>query len=355
VVSTTEVPTGRMIVDTGVRFPAQSSVRSAIEAASARACYLDARGLAEQLFGEDQYANILQLGAAYQCGTIPLDVAAIERAIELNGTAVERNLLAFRWGRQAVADPAALAAGHPSGPATLAIGHAAESAATRVANAAGVLALVDAPQDGELARLLAVRVPELIAYQGERYAREYAEFVERVRVLEAGPTAVTEAVARNLHKLMAYKDEYEVARLSLGTELTADITARFGEGARYSYRLHPPVFRALGMKRKISLGPWFRPAFRLLHAMRGLRGTRLDPFGYAHVRQVERALVTEYRDAVLRAMSAGAPADHATIVELAELPDLVRGYEHVKLANVATYRERQSELLARLQAPAVSR
>ncbi|MCG5217970.1 indolepyruvate ferredoxin oxidoreductase family protein [Streptosporangium soli] len=341
VVSTAEVPTGRMIVDPGVSFPAQRSVRSAIEAASARTCYLDARELAERLFGDDQYANILQLGAAYQFGAVPLAAEAIEHAIELNGTAVERNLLAFRWGRQAVADPAAITSDGTAAPPP-----------ARTAAATGTLALVHAPEDGELARLLAVRVPELIAYQGERYARDYAEFVERIRVLEAGPTAVTEAVARNLYKLMAYKDEYEVARLSLSEEFTAGLEARFGTGARYSYRLHPPVFRALGMKRKLSLGRWFRPVLRLLRALRRLRGTRLDPFGYARVRQVERALVVEYRDAVLQAMSA---ADPATVLEIAELPDMVRGYEHVKLANVAAYREKQAKLLADSEAPAGAR
>jgi indolepyruvate ferredoxin oxidoreductase len=274
---------------------------------------------------------VLQLGAAYQTGAIPLPASVIERAIELNGTAVAANLQAFRRGRLLVADPDALSAS----PAPVA---AAKPAAP------AVRALVHAEPGSELARLLDIRLPDLVAYQDEAYARAYAGFVEQVRVLENGPTEVTEAVAKHLYKLMAYKDEYEVARLSLDPAFTADLEDRFGAGTRYAYRLHPPVLRALGMRRKISLGPWFRPAFRLLHALRRLRGTRFDPFGRAEVRRVERALVEEYRGTILRAFRA-ADVDRDRLLALAELPDLVRGYEDVKLANVARYREKQAELL----------
>lgn len=329
VVSTTEVPTGRMVVDTTVSFPDPSSVLAPIDTAASRTVSLDARGLAEELFDDDQFANVLQLGAAFQTGAIGLPAAVIERAIELNGTAVAANLQAFRRGRQLVADPAALKVSpKPVRPV-------AQPAAR---------ALVHAEAGSELARLLDVRVPDLVAYQDERYARAYAEFVEQVRVLEDGPTEITEAVAKHLYKLMAYKDEYEVARLSLDPAFTAGLEDQFGAGTRYAYRLHPPVLRALGMQRKISLGPWFRPAFRLLHALRRLRGTRFDPFGRAEVRRVERELIEDYRGTVLRAFRAE-DADRARVLALAELPDLVRGYEDVKLANVARYREKQAEVL----------
>ncbi|MER7079943.1 DUF6537 domain-containing protein, partial [Saccharopolyspora kobensis] len=202
-----------------------------------------------------------------------------------------------------------------------------------------VRALVKADEGSELARLLDIRIPDLVDYQDEAYARGYAEFVERVR--RASSAEVAEAVARNLYKLMAYKDEYEVARLSLDERLQADIEAQFGPGSRYAFRLHPPVLRALGMNRKISLGPWFRQVFRLLRAMRKVRGTRLDLFGYAKVRRVERELVEQYRAVIERAVA----ADHPALLELAELPDVIRGYEEIKLANVETYRAKQSELL----------
>ncbi len=339
VVSTTEVPTGRMIVDTTVSFPDVAAVRGAISDNSARTVALDARALAETLFDDDQFANILQLGAAHQTGAILLDAASLERAIELNGVAVERNLQAFRRGRQLVADPDGLhdAVTPPAVAAT----------PTPSAAALRARALVHAEPGSELARLLDIRVQELVQYQDVRYAREYAEFVERVRVLEGDTTVVTEAVARNLHKLMAYKDEYEVARLSLDPAVLAGIEAEFGEGSRYAYRLHPPFLRAMGMKRKIALGPGFRPVFVALRAARKLRGTRWDLFGKAEVRKVERELVGQYREVILAGFGTG-EADRGRLLALAELPDLVRGYEDVKLANVEAYRREQASLLAAL-------
>ncbi|MGW1678885.1 indolepyruvate ferredoxin oxidoreductase family protein [Saccharopolyspora sp. NPDC002376] len=330
VVSTTEVPTGRMVVDTEVAFPQQSSIRSTLDDATARAYYLDARGLAEELFDDDQFANILQLGAAYQCGTLQLSAESIEQAIELNGAAVAANIQAFRRGRQAIADPDALQAEITPAP----VEAPAPSPAAR-----RVRARVKAAEGSELARLLDIRIPDLVDYQDEEYARSYAEFVERVR--RESTSAVAEAVAHNLHKLMAYKDEYEVARLSLDERLLADIEAQFGAGSRYSFRLHPPVLRALGMNRKISLGPWFRQVLRLLRTMRKVRGTRLDPFGYAKVRRVERELVEQYRGVIEQALA----TDHPALLELAELPDVIRGYEDIKLSNVKDYRKKQTELL----------
>ncbi|MFI7121226.1 indolepyruvate ferredoxin oxidoreductase family protein [Amycolatopsis sp. NPDC049868] len=339
VVSTTEVPTGRMVVDTTVSFPDAAAVLGPISDSTARTVALDARELAETLFDDDQFANILQLGAAHQTGAIPLDAASLERAIELNGVAVAGNLQAFRRGRQLVADPDALHA--VVAPPAVAATPAPSAAVLRAR------ALVHAEPGSELARLLDIRVPELVQYQNVRYAREYAEFVERVRVLEGDSTAITEAVARNLHKLMAYKDEYEVARLSLDPVVLAGIEAEFGVGSRYAYRLHPPFLRALGMKRKIALGPKFRPVFVALRAARKLRGTRWDPFGKAHVRKVERELVGQYRETILAAFGTE-EADRGRLLALAELPDLIRGYEDVKLANVEAYHREQSALLADL-------
>ncbi|MEU0513005.1 indolepyruvate ferredoxin oxidoreductase family protein [Amycolatopsis sp. NPDC006125] len=345
VVSTSEIPTGRMIIDTAVSFPEQSSIRSVLDGATARGHYLDARAAAEALFGDDQFANLLQLGAAYQTGALNVSAAAIEQAIEINGTAVAANLQAFRRGRQLVADPDALAG--ELAPAPAAPGATADPAAVR-----RVRSLVRA-EGGELARLLDVRIPDLIAYQDEDYARAYAEFVEQVRS-RAGDGAVTQAVARNLYKLMAYKDEYEVARLSLDPALRAEIEAEFGPGARYAHRFHPPVLRALGLNRNIALGPWAQPVLRLLRAGRRLRGTRFDLFGYARVRRVERQLISEYRDAISKALRV-AEANEPSLLELAELPDVVRGYEDIKLANVAVYRQRQAELAEALDVSASGR
>ncbi|MEU0073819.1 indolepyruvate ferredoxin oxidoreductase family protein [Streptomyces sp. NPDC006332] len=339
VVSTTEVPTGSMIVDSAVSFPSASSLRSAIDGASRHQYYLDARSLAEALFDDDQFANILLLGAAYQAEAVGVTAASIERAIELNGTAVAANIQAFRRGRQAVADPAGLVTALSATPP------AAEHAAP-----AEIRSLVAAEPGSELARLLDIRIPDLVEYQSEAYAAQYAAFVEQVR--RESPDAA-ETVARNLYKLMAYKDEYEVARLSLDPRLQAEIEAQFGVGSRATYHLHPPILRAAGIDSKIKLGPWFRPAFRAMRAMRTLRGTWLDPFGHNHVRRTERALIAEYREAVSRAVRI-APG-HPLVHELAGLPDMVRGYEEIKLGNVARYRGRQAEILTALEAGAADR
>jgi indolepyruvate ferredoxin oxidoreductase len=324
VVSTAEVPTGHMVVDPSVAFPAAADVMSTISSRVRAAHFLDARAVARAVFDDEQYANMILVGAAYQVGALPLSSDAIESAIRVNGTAVEANLLAFGHGRQ----------------------HAAEQAAAPDS-------VESMPQSVEM--LVAERAAELVAYQDDRYAAQYVEFVERVRRAEAaaqpGHSDITAAVGRNLFKLMAYKDEYEVARLSLDPALDDAVAAQFGGGARYSYRLHPPVLRAMGMSSKISLGPWFRPALRVLRALRPLRGTRLDVFGYAEVRRVERSLIPEYRatiEAVLAELDADpdGPGRHARAVQIAELPDLIRGYEQIKLRNVAAYRARLAELLA---------
>ncbi|HUN33533.1 MAG TPA: DUF6537 domain-containing protein, partial [Trebonia sp.] len=343
VVSTSEVPTGAMVTSPDVSYPARPAIAAPIDDATVRAVYLDASALSEALFGDSQFANILQLGAAYQAGALGLPAASIERAIEVNGTAAAANLQAFRRGRQAVADPAALdrvlagdPAGPPPGPAALVAGGPAVGR---------VRALVAAEPGSELARLLDIRIPDLVDYQDEAYAARYARFVEAVR---AAAPALAEPVAAGLYKLMAYKDEYEVARLSLDPALKASVTEQFGPGAKVAYNLHPPVLRALGMNRKIALGPWFDGPLRVLRAARRVRGSRLDPFGYAAVRRTERALITEYRVAIEQALAA-AP-DHPLAVELAGLPDMVRGYEEIKLGNVAAYRARQREILASLAA-----
>jgi indolepyruvate ferredoxin oxidoreductase len=211
--------------------------------------------------------------------------------------------------------------------------------------------------ESPLGKDVAVRVSDLIAYQSRRYAQHYAEFVERIRVAEAtkvpGVDDLTRSVARNLHKLMAYKDEYEVPRLCLDQEVDAWVREAFGSNARVSYKLHPPFLRALGMNRKLTLGPWVRPFLRALAALRFLRGSFWDPFGHTHIRRLERQLIVEYRtwmDAVAVAMT---PDNHALAVRVAELPDIVRGYEDVKLANVVRYRKQGEQLISELmmQAP----
>jgi indolepyruvate ferredoxin oxidoreductase len=202
--------------------------------------------------------------------------------------------------------------------------------------------------DGELKRLLEIRVPELIAYQNVAYAQQYLDFVRRVYLIEQdrlpGRTRLSESVVRYLFKLMAYKDEYEVARLHLRPALFETLAAQFGEEARISYRLHPPFLRYIGLKQKLSFGPWFKPIYRLLVVMRRLRGTPFDLFGYTEVRRLERALIGEYRRLIEAALPALTAENYSQAVDLANLPDLIRGYEEVKLKNVARFRAEADKL-----------
>jgi indolepyruvate ferredoxin oxidoreductase len=290
--------------------------------------HVDAQGLSEALFGDHMPANVLLIGAAFQHGCIPISAEAIEQAIRLNGAGVEKTLAAFRWGRAAVADPAAVAAatGAPAGP-------------TRTEGFADVLA---------------TRVADLTGYQDEAYADRYAEQVQRVAAIateRAGAEAgerIGVAYARGLHKLMAYKDEYEVARLHLDPAEQARRDAEFGPDAAVSVLLHPPVLRAMGMTRKIRLRRTAGPVFRALRAARRLRGTPLDPFGRAEVRRVERALVAEYQALVRDALEHLRPDTADAVADLAALPDVIRGYEEIKLRNVSAFREQAAAALADL-------
>jgi indolepyruvate ferredoxin oxidoreductase len=335
VVSVAEVPTGPMVSDPALSFPGRTATSQAIlDRVRDGSVLLDARAIVIGLFGDDQFANVFLVGAGFQAGALPLPPDAIEEAIRVNGVAVEKNLQAFRRGRQYVADP---------------------DEVLRAASLAGSGA-PDArplePAESALDRLIRTRSEDLTAYQDDAYGRRYLDVVERVRAAERdktpGSTALTEAVARYLYKLMAYKDEYEVARLSLEPSLGAGLEAEFGPGARASWRLHPPVLRTLGMKRKIELGPWFVPAFRVLRAMRGLRGTPMDPFGRTRVRVAERSLIEEYLGLVDQLTGRLSPATAALAVRLAELPDVVRGYEDVKMRTVESYHQSLAELRAQL-------
>ncbi len=351
IVSSAKVPTGKMIVDTHLAFPEWSALVRGIESVTRAGenLYVDAQALAEALFNDSLAANMLMVGVAHQAGALPIGAGPIEEAIRRGGVAVDMSLLAFRWGRALVVDRAYvldfIAKGEPAVLASVL------STAER--------ALVDSAGGGEeLRRLLEIRVPELVAYQSLGYARRYVEAVARVAETEQrrvpGRSELAEAVARNLFKLMAYKDEYEVARLHLRTLESGALRAKFGEGVSVEWHLHPPILRALGMKRKLRLGSWFAPVFRALRFGKRLRGTRLDPFGYAQVRCEERTLAREYEAMMLDVLTRLDAARHRDAVALANLPDEVRGYEDVKLESIARYRGLVTELRAKLARPAAA-
>jgi indolepyruvate ferredoxin oxidoreductase len=334
VVSTSGVPTGAMVRDASVGAPDVPALVARIRAATRELVALDAQAAAQALFGDGMPANLLLVGAAYQAGALPMSAAAIEWAVELNGVAVAVNTAAFRWGRVAVADPAAFAA------ATTPAVPAAPAPALPVSIDLGGLS-------GETRRLVQVRAAQLVGYQGERTARQYVGDVLAAWDAERrlGPdTAFSEAVARGLHRLTAYKDEYEVARLLTDQLFEAALAAEVPGGEKLRYRLHPPVLKALGRQKKIAFGPWMRPVLRTLARGKVLRGTPLDPFGRTGMRTLERELRDSYRAMVGRLVAGLTEQSYPTAVAAAEAADIVRGYEDVKRANVQRYRARLAEL-----------
>ncbi|TDD21396.1 indolepyruvate ferredoxin oxidoreductase family protein [Nonomuraea diastatica] len=328
VLNTSVVPTAAMVTGRAP-VPGHAGAVARVEPAVKTVECVAAHELADVLFGDHMPANLLLVGAAYQLGCLPVSAASIERAITLNRASVEQNLAAFRWGRTAVSDPAAVRE---------------------------IMAPAPVPEGFD--EVVAARAADLTGYQNATYARSYTEDVLRVRataVQRAGEQAGAEIAlvyARGLHKLMAYKDEYEVARLHLDPAEQERREREFGADAAVSVLLHPPLLRAMGMKRKIKLRRSAPVLFRGLRAARVLRGTALDVFGQAKVRRVERELVTEYRELVRAALSRLTPGTAAVVAEIAGLPDLIRGYEDIKLARVADFRERARTALARLDEPA---
>jgi indolepyruvate ferredoxin oxidoreductase len=317
---------------------------------------IPARSLAEHFFGDYMLTNITAAGAAYQAGLLPIPGWAIEEAITLNGVAVDRNIQAFRLGRQWVADRESLTNvlfPQPSTPEEEIERQARDlGRRDRTAYQDAIVAAADLPV--EVRRLLAIRVAELIRYQSTGYAGRYVEDVLRVadaeRSVLGAPGELTAAVARGLHKVMAYKDEYEVARLHLASGFEDEISREFDEPVRIRYQLHPPFMRRLGRTEKISVGPWFRGVFRALVALRGLRGTLADPFRWQPSRREEREILTWYRgllDALVDTRLTGSTFPLA--VEIAELPGSIRGYEGVKSKNYASARGRASELMEQLE------
>jgi indolepyruvate ferredoxin oxidoreductase len=344
VVNTAQTPTAQMVTDVRVGFAPGDRVLRQIGSRAREVIALDADRLADRLFDDHMPANMIMVGAAFQHGCLPLSAAAIEHAIELNGAAVQSNLEAFRWGRAAAAAPDLVAAliAPPATPEEM-----PDPRAEEIIDATGAR--------GELRRLLVLRAGELIDYQDIGYAKAYVADVMEVAQLESrrtggGDTPVAEAFARNLFKLMAYKDEYEVARLHLLTAERQRVSDHFGSRARVQLLLHPPVLRALGMKRKLKLGRGVFTGLRMLRAARGLRGTRMDPFGRAKVRRLERALIGEYKDLMRSALAGLDDSSAGRVVAIASLPDLIRGYEEVKLRNVAEFRRQADQHLAALAA-----
>lgn len=347
IVSTSEIPTGRMVSNKEVSYPGTNPLLRIVENYTRKDenVYFDAIGLSETLFGSHMPANMMVIGAAYQRGLIPVSAEAIEQAIELNGVAVNANIQSFRVGRRIVLDP--------NWANTLQVKRAGDlKPEAEITLTPEIQQMIDSVNPStELRRLLTIRVPDLVDYQNMAYAKEYVDFVRQVVQRESavtpGDTRLSEAVARYLYKLMAYKDEYEVARLSLKNNVKDELNEQFGANAKVRYMLHPPILRAMGLNRKIALGKWFDRVYGMLTSLKGLRGTPLDIFGYAKVRRVERQLIGEYRKLMENAINTLTPETHDDALKLAELPDMIRGYEDIKLNNVEKFRQEVAKIQAK--------
>ena len=346
VISTSAVPTGRQVADSSLPPADVDELRARVErrTLSAPSIWLDAEQLSRRRFGSDLYANTLLLGAAYQRGALPLDPSHLEEAIRRNGAAAEANVQAFRYGR--------LVAAEPEGP-TMSSSRAAggRTGAPRPAPpaAAELLGLVGAAPGSELGRILETTIPHLISYQDASYAGRYAETVARCRAAEEARCGLSDgpfgrAVALQLHRLMACKDEYEVARLHRSPALQAEIEECFGTGARVRYHLHPPLLRQMGLGHKLAVGPGAGVAFGVLASLRGLRESRLDPFGHTELRRAERELRDGYELLVRRLSDSLDEQSHARFVKIAQLPEEVRGYGPVKKAAISRFWSRLEDL-----------
>jgi len=331
VVSTSKFPTGEMVIRRDAPDIDTDAAVTAIRAVTRTdaGVPVDARAIAERLFGDHMQANNLLLGAAWQVGAIPLSLEAMRHALAARGGIEGPSVVAFEWGRACVARPDLVP----------------ETGAPPLASPVPAY-VADLGLDAALEQTVARRVEDLTRWQSERVARRYVAELARVREVERrrtpGSTAVTASVAQALHKLMAYKDEYEVARLHLLG--LADLPV----GARVRFHLHPPLLRSLGLQRKLTFGRWFVPVFRGLRSARFLRGTPLDIFGYAAIRRLERALPAEYLGLVDQALERLTSETVAQVVEIADLADEIRGYEQIKLAGVSAFRERAQTLLTAL-------
>jgi len=324
--------TAAFIHNRDLQFPNASLQASIAEAVGPEGLSIvDATRLATALMGDAIAGNMFMLGYAFQKGLIPLQLDSIEKAIELNAVAVRANKEAFTWGRRAAVDPDAVAKmAFPAEPVPLA-----------------------SRQPKSLADTIALRVKDLTAYQNRKYAERYERLLMEVRRIEGekarGRTGLAEAVARNFYKLMAYKDEYEVARLYTDGSFRRQLHEAFQGEYKMKFHLAPPLLAprdpATGHLQKMTFGAWMMPAFGVLAKLKFLRGSWLDPFGKSAERKAERRLIEEYAATVRTLLNGLTPDNHALAVEIASIPDAIRGYGHIKEKAIKDAKAMETELL----------
>ena len=336
-VNTQETMPGAFTRNADMQYPTQALRRNIVEAVGQEhAEFVDSGRIATALLGDSIAANMFMLGFAYQRGLIPLSATSIESAIELNGAAKKMNTEAFRWGRQAALNPQAVEQ-------------------LLAAKAAGQGMRISPQPVKTLDEVIAVRQQFLTAYQSSAYAQRYSALVEQVRNAEQrlgnGRSELTQGVAKYYFKLLAIKDEYEVARLHVESGFLDRVSQQFEGDYKLVFNLAPPLFAKrdphTGLPKKSEFGPWIVPVFRLLAKLRGLRGTALDVFGYSVERRQERALIQRYEAVIAEVLPLleDGGAHYDTLLELVSLPEQIRGYGHVRAKAMALAKQRESVLL----------
>jgi indolepyruvate ferredoxin oxidoreductase len=334
VVNTAEFLPGDFTRNADFSLPSERLKRTIVaDAGRDKTHFVNAGGIANALFGQSISANMFMVGYAYQLGAIPVSSAAIEKAIELNGEAVNMNQAAFHWGRRAAVDRAAVENMAKPAPSIASDArHLSESFEETVQR----------------------RVQFLTAYQNAAYAERYRTLVDNAKAAEQsrapGKSGFADAVARYLFKLMAYKDEYEVARLYTDGAFLKQVETEFdGDSLRFEFHLAPPILakvdKATGVPRKMSFGPWMLSAFRLLAKLKFLRGTAFDPFGRTLERRTERELIADYEAVLGEVLAKLTPENHHLAVGLAVIPEKIRGFGHVKQRHLTAAKADEAALL----------
>ena len=337
VISIDEIPTGLQVTDATHNPPSQVDALEAISTFTDKEqlFLLPAQSLAQSIFNDQLPANVILLGAAWQLGLIPVSLASLSQAFKLNAVGVAQNQEAFTWGRISVVRPEItnnildpkIETAKPS------------KSALKLVKASNLL-------DGKTGELLATLSDELCRYQNRRYVKTFLDETSQVAILSkeklTDPELMIQEFAKNLFKLMAYKDEYEVARLHLVWKNT------MADSTKYSMLLHPPMLRALGLKRKIQLKKSADPSMKLLARMKFLRGGLLDIFGHTKLRRWEAAAGSIYAKSIKQALSSAGDEQVEQILRLVNMPDMVRGYEGIKLGNINKYESMLSQELKTL-------
>ncbi|MFM7330628.1 MAG: DUF6537 domain-containing protein [Brachymonas sp.] len=323
-------PTASFVLNGNWQNPSERCAAAIAEAVGAQGIgAFNAEAAASKLMGDTLYTNPMMLGFAWQKGWIPLEKVSLIRAIELNAVAIDQNKAAFEWGRRAAHDWAS------------------------VEKLLSPAQTIEFKKKDSLQDMITKRVEFLTSYQNAAYSQEYKAFVEKVSA--AGNTQLTEAVTKYLFKLMAYKDEYEVARLHTDAAFHDTVKTMFEGEVKLSYHLAPPLLakkNSKGELQKQPYGAWMLTAFKLLAKMKALRGTAFDIFGKTEERKMERSLITEYRNSIEKLLPSLNASNAATALEIARIPEQIKGFGHVKERNVAAARAKWSKLEAEfLSAP----